>query len=616
MPFVFFPPTAASSPSGVEITLPLSNRSPSSGVDRGVLPVAIDGREYMIDLTSGRYRRTSVDVLKTRTNQAPNENLLVEPEVWRTQRTSWHLGAGQSSRDRETSEHQRFYSSRNVDPWEQWKLSLLHSVGLLHGSTGDTSCFAVEAGLIVLDGAKIYLYPNAESGPSSATLPSAPVDFTTDGLSVYLAYSDGTVTVLTPPALTGTTFATLPGTPGFLTYMKGLVVASVGPALYDISGGVADDSTKFYVHPLPTHEWVDGTDGLAAGYLLGGQGNRWHVYWVAVTDDGTTFSAPVVAAPLPVGETGYALGSYLGNVLIGTDAGVRFAAPSGDNTIVYGRAIETGAPVTGFEGEDRFVWFGIGGATPDPRNPLTQVEAGLARMDLSAFTSELTPAYASDLTASVDGTVSSVASLNGRRVFSVPGAGVYVEQDTYVGEGWLLDGEVTMGVNDRKVGLYLSATMEPLVGEVHIDASYDDGDYVTVLSTTGVGAVSSGNNYLDGQSFRTLDTKMRLVSDIGTPVVTSWDFRAVPSVGSAHQWEVPLLIHEVVQWEGAERFRDLSEDVDAVLALVESGRTFTFREGERSHTCYATKYEWFPTSITESKDMWQGVLVLTMRSLR
>lgn len=613
----YTPPDQGGSGDGYQITLPLSELESRSGEDTFTKPVSLDGREYMIDLTSGRYRRSSVDVLKTKSNATPNENLLLEPEVWRVARHTMHEGAGQSERDKEDSSSARFFASRNIDPWDKWRLTLLKGTSLVAASTEtNLTCITVQAGLFLLNGSTLSLYSAWDSAPLSVTLLEPPLAWTTNGVVLYLAYESGLVTRLDPSSMTEETFVTLPGTPGLVEHVKGLVVASVGGALYDVSSGVADDTTKFYEHPVAGHTWVAGTDGLAAGYLLGGQGDRWMVYWLAVTDDGSSFSAPVVAAPLPSGEIGTSLGSYLGNVLIGTSGGVRFASPSGDNTLVYGRLIRTGSTVHSFAGSDRFVWFGIGGATPDDTT-LAQQEAGLARMDLSTFTAELTPAYATDLTADVDSSVSSVAILDGRLMFTVPGVGLYAESDDYASEGWLRDGFISMGVEDQKMALYMNMVTLPLAGSIEVFGSFDGGaDQVQLLTLEGEGSVTSGNHYI-GRAFRTMDTIMYLRPGVsGAPVITYAELRAVPVTGAAHQWEVPLLIASATTWENSVQGPDVVGDLDVVLQLVESGRLFNFREGRRREACYATKYEWYPTSITGGSSEWQGVCVVTLRSVR
>lgn len=595
----------------------------SSGVDTGILPVAIDGREFLVDLTTGRYRRSNVDVLRTRTNSGANENLLLEPEVWRTVRQTLHEGAGQSERDRADSSDARFHASKNIDPWEMWRLTLLHGTELVTSDTSsDLLCISVNSGVVTIGGTTLSYYTDFGSAPSTVTLPSAAVAHATDGQTVYIGHANGDVTAVTTPGLSASTFVTLPSAPDMLAYMKGMLVAGTGPDLYDISSGLATANELFFSHPLADHTWVAGTDGLAAGYLLGGQGSKWMVYWVGVLDDASTFKPPVVAAPLPDGEVGYGLGSYLGNVLIGTSLGVRFAAPSGDNTLVYGRLIRTNAPVTSFEGEDRFVWFGIGGAAArDLRYPLVQPEAGLARLDLATFTSELTPAFAADLVAVSDpsGTATSVAALDGRLAFVLPGTGLYAETDEYASEGWIMDGNITFNVQDAKVGLYMNMVTEPLQGEIEVQATYDGGDTPTVLfQLAGQGAVTSGNHYI-GRQFRSIETTAYLrpsADGMGAPVITYAEIRALPAIGSAHQWEIPLVVTSGSNWENSRKSHNIRDELDSILQLVETGRVFDFREGTRKERCFATKYEWFPTSMVEDEGMWQGVCVLTIRSIR
>ena len=633
---------------------PFSDAGESTSLDTGYFPVAIDGKEYLVDWPSGLYRRFSVDVLRTRQNRQQDENLLLEPEVWRSVLESWHQGAGQTRHDRESSLPYRYFSSKGVDPWNRWGFNLLNKTRNIQAVGEDVWMVSVLSGLAVIDGTELRLYRNnLDQTPFTETLPSAPTAITSDGLSVYVALEGGTVrkylldpststygslapTYVTygglasgPPTyadilnnvdpILPVTFATLPGDASMLQYMKGFVIAGVDNELYDISTGTADSTTLIYEHPLLTHQWVTGTDGLAAGYLLGGQGDKWKVYWITVRDDAATLNPPVVAAPLPEGEIGRSLGSYLGFVLIGTDNGVRFATPAGDNTLTYGRLIISGSPVVAFEGQDRFVWFGIGGSVRDNEEALRQPEAGLARLDLSEFTAPLTPAYASDLIAGDDvaGRATYVATFNNRRVFAVPGVGVFEEIDEVLDDGWLVEGIITQGAFDQKIALYSSLMTEPLRGRVALDYAYESLNYEQLVEVSALDSVSTGNIYMEGRRFSAIIPRIRLYAseESESPRVTRLELRSTPVIGSAHEWQVPLLLAEYVDLDNVVQARDLHEDLDHLLRLVESGRLLTYREGDRTYRCYCPGYEWRPESPSADGAL-RGVFVMRLRSIR
>ena len=591
--------------------------------DTGVFPVSVDGREYLVDTASGLYRRFNVDVLKTRQNRTADENLLVEPEVWRAMVESWHQGAGQTRQDREDSLPYRYFASKNIDPWRKWGIELLHETDLLATVGADPFLVATSDGLAVIDGTTVTVYDETLTSVGTATLSGTALDVASDGKTVYVLSAGALDEV---PLDTRTVTSTVvPAGASMVGYLKGFIVLAVDNALYDFSTKVADPTTLISTAPLAGHRWVDATDGLAAGYLLGGQGDKWHVYWITVRDDAATLNPPVVAAPLPEGEIGYSLGSYLGFVLVGTERGIRFCTPAGDNTLTYGRLIVTDAPVVNFEGQDRFVWFGIGGGTRDFEEPLRQPEVGLARLDLSVFTAPLTPAYSADLigtssSSDVSGKGRRVVTWQGKRVFTSESGEVFHETDNYAVEGWLTQGVFNQGVRDKKIALYGLVSCEPLPGGAIETTLADDSTNFAVpqIQVQAPGSVTSGNVDLGGLRFDGMTVQHTLRSSLppATPRLTRFEFRSVPVVGKAHEWQVPLLIFGGINWKDATYSRDAQDDVEHLLALVETGRLFEYREGSQAHTCYSPGYEWRPEKLTEDGQAWQGVFVVRVRSIR
>jgi hypothetical protein len=592
--------------------------------DSGFYPVAIDGREYVVDLTTNRYIRASVEVAKTRQNRVPNENLLLEPEVWRTLFESWHLGTGQTRKDREESQFARGFRSHKINPWQKWGIELHHDTELLHtASVNNPWVLSVVDAVVIVGGTQVAWFTDLDGGAQTGTLPSPAVDVTTDGEQVYVLSQNGSIysiDVTTWGGSSPTLYNSVTGTPTMLANVKGLLLAGAGRKLFDVSN-TSLGALEVYEHPVQGHTWIDGTDGLSAGYLIGGQGDKWHIYWITVKDDASTFNPPVVATPLPEGEVGKSLGSYLGFVLVGTDKGVRFCTPGGDNSLTYGKLIYTGANVLGFEGQDRFVWFGIGNRSRSTEHPLQQPEAGLARMDLSEFTAPLTPAYASDLVAStgtdVGGRGGRVTTYQDRRVFAIDDGRVFKELDTYVPDGWWEEGTLGMGVEDAKVSLYLAINCAPLVGSIAVDFSADrDEQYEQVLYLDTPNAITSNNVGVE-QIFEKLQVRYRLSSTItDTPRLTRFAFRTVGQVGAATEWRIPILIADAINWESIERQRDMAGDLAHLIGLTQSGRTFTLREGGDTYRCFSPGYEFLATSMAMGRRGFQGVVLFQCRAIR
>ena len=163
--------------------------------DYGRHPVAINGQEYMVDLTLNAYVRRSVQVLRTRQNAQPNENLLLEPEVWRTTVESWHQGAGQTRADRNESLPYRFYSSRGIDPWDEWGISLLNATELASDAGGaqDGLLLATFDRIWFASGDTLTQWESGYANEQTETLPGSVVSAVTDGNHLFVLCDDDTV---------------------------------------------------------------------------------------------------------------------------------------------------------------------------------------------------------------------------------------------------------------------------------------------------------------------------------------------------------------------------------------------------------------------------------------
>jgi hypothetical protein len=591
-------------------------------------PVSIDGRGFLVDIQTvvGFYhsmQRTSVNLLNTQQAQSSGDLAQVPPEVWRRTAETWESGAGQSRFDRENGNPARFGSSLNVDVWTPWRLSLLPETDNIQDLAAGRS-FLTTVGTVYLFaavGTQGYWFTSLDSPPTSHTFTHAVVSVTTDGQNLYVLDDTGVVTRWTSPS-TSTTFATLSHYVAgrtLIRYVNGFIVAAEGNSIYDISTG---SEVLVYTHPLTDYTYVDACEGLTGAYLVGGMGDRWAVLRLPLKSDGTTFDPPIMAAPLPDGEIGYAVASYLGYVLVGVNAGWRFSAPSSDGSVTFGRLVETGGPVRCFEGQDRFVWFGLSAGT---LGPVIVDQSGLGRADLSVFTAPLTPAYASDLTSAGTGVVrcavtfGASATSKGWRVFTIDGMGVFAEQDTLAKSGWVEQGAMTFGTTDTKMGLYGMAYHEALNGSVTVEARYDDETGWAPLGSNAVhGSVSMGNMQIN-RSFNSIDLRATLTRDdldntLG-PALTRMEVRALPVPGRATQWTIPVMLFETENLDTSTQSRDVAEDYDLLVGLVETRREFVYREGTRTWNLHATDFVWMPRKQTQSGDTYQGTFILTAREV-
>ncbi|MGV0949365.1 MAG: hypothetical protein ACOYB3_01745 [Azonexus sp.] len=625
-----------------EITIPLDEpyfEGAGPELDDHSMPVSLDGRGFLLDLENPTYgwqfSRRSVQLLNTQQSQSGLDQSVTQPEVWRRPIESWHMGADQNRLDRDDSLPFRYHASEGIDPWEKFGISLLHDVTPLATFPAGETCHLEAAGnrLLSVHNLTATVYLSVGTAGTAHTLPAAVVDTTCDGESFYVLCADGQV-MKCDKAGTWTSYVTIAAfdaTAGMLAYVKGVLLAANGPALLDVTGGTVVNVGN--PHRLAGWKWRSASEGLSVIYVLGGMGDRWHIHRVSIAKDGTTLDAPIVAATLPDGEIAYALATYMGYVLVGVNSGWRFGMPDSSGQITYGQLVETAGPVRCFEGQGRFVWFGLtilagsGSMTRQGRS-ISNTNAGLGRADLSIFVAPMTPAAASDLEGFVLGETTAVVSVGGeydgygRRVFAVTGSvggGIYVESDTLVPQGWLTTGSMSFNSNDDKMGLYFQVFHETLHGEVILDIADDGNNVFTTKGRNSREGSTSLGNVPYPVAFHAVEQRFTLKRDAVDhtrgPRVTRSEFRAVNIPGRATEWHIPLFVHEDTNYRNTEKARDVTSDYDFLMTLVQSRRQFLYREGERTWRLHAVDFTWMPHHLTSDASTYQGSFLLVAREI-
>lgn len=610
-------------------------------VEIGAFGVLVDGRGFITDTASNTpynetWHRSSIDLLNSQQNPQEEGASLLPPEVWRRSQVSWHHGCGQNVADRKDSDPYRFDTSKGVNVWNKYQLTLLNETSLAQADTGKIVGVVVNNIAIVAMGADLYMFRDTpldlaeqwEVGAISpatykltTTLSGDAVDAATDGKYAFFVVGTTLYRVAATYGATTVTTVTLPITASMIEFVNGYMVAGVdGDAgvLYDISpitaaepmaiGSWTTASGKIG-QTITAVNWVGAASGKNSMFFLGGRSDNWGVYAVTITPSTTTatLSAPFRVADLPVGERGKALFSYLGYLLIGTSRGVRFATGD-DAKIVYGPLLDIDRPVTCFEADDRFVWFGwsdYGGTS------------GLGRIDLSEFVADLQPAYASDLMVSASGNTEWVGSIYGRMLFGVRDSGVWRQTDNLVESGTLSCSKWTFGVVDRKTAFYVQATTLPLEGSIEVSADLDDSPVIAGADSSS-GTVTHRFD-MSGQQFSVMQAGVELMRDTATtgPTVKEIEGRSTYIRGKAAEWRVPLLIRDAIElYDSQVESRDVTDDYEFLIDLYQSGRPFTYSEGDLSWRVFTTGFIWTPTEPSHSKSGWQGVFTLVFREVK
>lgn len=596
---------------------PLYEGTGGTDVVPSLYDLAINGRPYMIDwkwAQQQQFTRDSIKLLKPQSDDSGviSERSLNPEEFARFGRESWHKGAGQVHADRDDSDPARFRSSKGVDVWDMWEMSLLPTT-TQQTSSAQTNLAVETVGdyLYEVDGNEVYHRAAIGGSRTSAVIFNGEAAqsvkaIATDGYYLYAALGSNGIHRSVRGAATSAHYSDLSCT--LIGYVKGRLMAANGNAIYNvIASGAAP--AALYTHPNTDFTWVGFAEGLGVLYAAGYSGDKSLVYRTAVKADGTALDIPVVAGALPDGEIIRSIYGYLGFILLGTDQGVRFATADDTGNLTIGALIETSGAVRCFEGQGRFVWFGW-----------TNYDAGstgLGRLDLSVINGTA-PAYASDLMVTGQGNVLSVCTFADRRVFAVSGLGIYAEGTNLVASGMLDSGLVTYGLPDEKLAMYVDLRHRALVGSLSVQLSADAGGWLDVGTNAVAGSTFAvlGARQAAGETF---EVRLTLTSNgtTGGPAVTRLTLEANPSPGRGEFLTIPLLLHERVRLaNNTDGYLDPTDELTVLLDYESSGDPLTLITGGGTETVFLDDHKFVIEGYTKNRDGFFGTFLARFKRPR
>jgi len=451
---------------------------------------------------------------------------------------------------------------------------------------------------------------------SATGLPGAtPRDMATDGTNIYLTYAGTAIT----HGLWKYTAADIASNVAFnhqlyyVDFVKGHLIVSgelsasyATDLYYDPSGSIGAEN---YAHPVATWNWVSFAAGQNAIYAAGYAGTRGAIYKITITSAGV-LDQPVVALELPSGEIPLVVYGYLGGIFIGTNKGVRYATTDSASNLVSGALIPTSGSVVSFTADERFVWFNW--------SQYDGTSSGLGRIDLSTFISTNTPAHASDLMLTSTANVLAVATFDNRRIFSVSGDGIHVEDTAnLISTAELVTGTYRWGIPDRKFVAKFDIRSTPLYGSITPSISLDSGAYTamvghTVYSTTESVATAPQDKFIEA-SF-----KLTFARDSATlgPTLTRWMARAYASPARSQVFRVPILMHHRLRVYDTEYYFDVETELQALRDLVTNPRVINYQENTETYSVVMEDLEFQVIDGYQSDWDLEGTCTVTMRSVQ
>jgi hypothetical protein len=581
----------------------------------GRFHVAINGRGYMVDtkfadppfqIISIRSVRTQSDI-----SNEPGEQSITPDDLWRRSQDSWEKGAGQLELDAALSDRRRFRSSKGIDIWTRGQISLLPDVAQKLTSTAtNLRLLPVGSRLYVIDGTAVkYTTDITVSSPSwtSVTgLAGTPSSMTTDGFNIWIV--NGTDIYKTD---TGTSSASLWSTQDadIIGYVKNRLLIGKANALSYASDIAAPTFTTLFTHNSSSFQWVGFAEGPSNIYAAGRSGDRSLIYRIGIVAEGTSLSAPTVAAQLPDGEAVHAIAGYLGFIFLGTSRGVRFCTPQASGDLTIGEALPTPLPVRCFEGQGEFVWYGW--------SAYDGTSTGLGRLSLRSFSDieALRPVYASDLMATGSAEVLSVGTFQDRRVFTVNTLGVFAEDTQKVLSGTIDTGLLNYGITEPKVALFLE-TAYGADGKVESWLAADDGAFVRVGTRTAGSVSSYATSAITAARFEIRHILFRNADNVSGPILTRWTLRSEPIPRPRKRIILPILLFErVMTAEGGESAMNPGEEWDILETAREDKTPIALQIGEQNFSALVEDLDFFPYQPTRDRTFWNGTAVITAKTL-
>jgi hypothetical protein len=344
-------------------------------------------------------------------------------------------------------------------------------------------------------------------------------------------------------------------------------------------------------------------------YACGYAGTQSAIFSIGLATDASKLNAPQVAATMLPGEICRGLVNYQGFIVALLDQGVRFGqADPSSGALTFGALIPTASPVLCGHTWDRFVWYGL--------TNYDATSTGLGRVDPRTFTSDLTPAYASDLMAAAQGKVISSVMFGGKHYFTVAGSGVWRETSNPVASGSLTSGRITYDLPDDKNALYMDLLHQPLNGEIDVALTVEDTTSVVIGASKTAGSVSSGE--LDcGQRPARWFTHTVTLKPGGniSPVLSRVTLHVWAAPHRTRTINLPLLFNENIEIGGQTIPFDCAGAEAKIDALLQEGRYVNFQSAQINTRVFVFDTNFIRLKMTTDRTGHQGTFVVMLREL-
>lgn len=588
-----------------------------------LLPISIGGHAYLADTPN--IRRETIDTLRPAVdyNAEPGQHSLNTAGVWTSVIHDWRGGAGQIFYDTSDANPSMFRSSKGVDIWTREHLSLLPDTRSILTAAVTPLCLCSVGNELWAGGeATLKRSTNAHaSSPSWSTVTinaafsgNDLVDLCTDGGRIFGAFGAGGIGMAVKGGSAMSPFSDYAATRVF--YANGRLFAASAGELVEINGaGTA--SAPIWSGGIGADEDIVSVIGTPEGVLIAYNSlDRGEVLYLGLNTQTGQLAVPLAAGELNTGELFNEITYYQEHVLAVTSRGFRVGPlTNGGRSVGFGPVIEVG-DAAGVAAFGQYAWF-IWNAYDSESN-------GLGRCDLSTFTEELVPAYASDLMiATAVGTITKVVMHEGKAVMAVAGVGVYAQHATnLVASGTLRSGLLRFKTFERKVSVSVDLRHAALAGSITAAVLDETGDSTTVGTSSLANSLGPntplGGGTIEGEG---LEVEMTLTAHAGLttgPTLHRFTLRAMIIPQRTDIIVLPILLRTVVKagptgetpvpYDTLEEFR--------YLKSLESSRTVvTLVMGDQAETVVIDKIGITPERWTSGNHWFEGIVTVQLLTL-
>ena len=590
--------------------------------------IAINGRPYLEDLEFKPWKRqamraTTTTITRTQadTSNEPGEQSLSTDSLWRRTQDSWHLGAGQVFLDRKNSQEFAFRSSKGINPWTQWQMTLLNDTTQALSSSNNNNLLAVcGTHLYVLDGQALKFTTDLSSWTTVTGTPAVtPSSICSDGHTVWVAYGASGIYSTTEGASSASQYtSTAIASTAVVRFVLGRLMLGTNNLIYNITGSGALPGSPLSTSLYGNLVWNDFAAGNGVIFASGNSGNVGVVYSIQILPDGTSLASPIVCGQLPNGENVEAIYGYAGSGLaIGTSLGFRFTEQAlangvaGTVALTIGPLFQLPSPVLCFSGYGRFIWGGY--------TAYDAVSTGLFRMDPTQFVSDLAPAYATDLMVTGQGAVNSLVHFNGSPVFAVQGLGVYYQATTYVASGTFDSGLITYDLADNKMPVFVDDQMVALASGQSIQSLVSlNGAAFTPVGTSNILATT----FTEFQTPQTLSQTIEIrkvltagTSQLTTPTLLRHTLRSIPNPPVPTDWTIVVQLRERCRAGDIEYAMVPSFEYAFLDGLRQECVICQFQIGTTTFAGFIYQIDYIPEQRGSPTGEMNGVAVITARTV-